>query len=206
MSTVFEKEVTLLSRAEIDLLPEARLPLIPATPENTAEFGLYLGNEVPESGLSIPFYKGSVQEGHNFKFEYKDHAVIRSAKIMQRNPQLDWLERHLDLTQLFVPLGTKGYILVLAPPNQQEGKFQPDLEKVKAFIFPPGVGFMLHKGTWHDFPFAAEDEVTVLTANSAEVVQALAACDGPRELFAGDVHKINIPARLGVRLIVELPR
>jgi ureidoglycolate lyase len=146
-----------------------------------------------------------VQEGYNFKFEYRDHAVIRSAKISKRNPQLDWLERHLFLTQLFVPLGAKGMILVLAPPNQAEGKNLPDLDKVKAFILEPGIGFLLHKGTWHDFPFASDGEVTILTANSAEVVSALAHCDGPRELFDGDVHKINIPARLGVRLVVDLP-
>jgi ureidoglycolate lyase len=185
-------------------LPEVRLPLIPATLENTAEFGLYFGSEVPESGLAIPFYKGSVQEGHNFNFEYHQEAVIRSAKISQRNPQLDWLERHLRLTQFFVPLGTKGYILVLAPPNHAEGKNLPDLDKAKAFVFPPGVGFMLHKGTWHDFPFPSEDEVTVFTGNSAEVVKALASCPEPRELFDGDVYKINIPARLGVRLVVDL--
>jgi len=206
MIETFEKEITLLDNETIAGLPIHNVPLIKATPENTAEFGLYLGSEVPESGLSIPFYRGSVQEGHNFKFQYHEQAVIRSAKIMERNPQLDWLERHLNLTQLFVPLGTKGYILVLAPPNQDEGKQVPDLDKVVAFLFEPGVGFMMHLGTWHDFPFAAEDEVTILTANSAEVVVALATCDGPRELFAGDVHKINVPARLGVRLTVELPR
>jgi len=206
MIETFEKEITLLDNETIAGLPIHNVPLIKATPENTAEFGLYLGSEVPESGLSIPFYRGSVQEGHNFKFQYHEQAVIRSAKIMERNPQLDWLERHLNLTQLFVPLGTKGYILVLAPPNQDEGKQVPDLDKVVAFLFEPGVGFMMHLGTWHDFPFAAEDEVTILTANSAEVVVALATCDGPRELFAWDVHKINVPARLGVRLTVELPR
>jgi ureidoglycolate lyase len=182
------------------------LPLVPATRENTAEFGLYLGSEVPQSGLAIPFYKGSVQEGYNFNFEYREQAVMRSARILKRPSQLDWLERHLHLTQLFVPLGAKGFILVLAPPNHTEGKSVPDLEKIKAFVFEPGVGFLLNLGTWHDFPFAADGvDVTVLTANSAEVVEALANCPEPRELFAGDVHKINIPTRLGVRLTVDLP-
>jgi ureidoglycolate lyase len=205
MTQIVEQGLKPLEAAAIAMLPGISLPLIEATPENTAGFGLYFGGEVPESGLSIPFYKGSVQEGHNFNFEYRGEAVIRSAKIGKRNPQLDWLERHLHLTQFFVPLGTKGYILVLAPPNHADGKNVPDLDKAKAFVFPPGVGFMLHKGTWHDFPFPSEDEVTVFTGNSAEVVQALVNCPEPRELFEGDVYKINIPARLGVRLVVELP-
>ena len=186
-------------------LPVFRVPLTPATPENIADYGLYLGPEVPNSGLTIPFYKGEVLEGHNFNFEYTGRAVIRSAKILQRNPQMKWLERHMNMSQLFVPLGTKGYIMVLAPPNHAEGKNVPDLERVKAFVFPAGVGLMIHKGTWHDFPFPVEDEVTVLTANSDEVVTALANCPTPRELFDGDVYKIDISARLGVRLVVDLP-
>lgn len=204
MQTV-EVGLPLLDKEVIATLPELRVPLTQATPENLAEFGLYMGSEVPESGLTIPFYKGSVQEGHNFKFEYRGDAVIRSAKIGKRNPQLDWLERHLYMTQLFVPLGTRGYIMVLAPPNHEEGKNTPDLDKVKAFQFEPGVGLMLHRGTWHDFPFAVDGDVTVLTANSSEVVEALKNCPSPRELFDGDVYKINLPARLGVRLVVELP-
>lgn len=203
---VFEKNLPLLDKIATSNLPELRLPLIAATPENIAEFGLYVGEEVPESGLAIPFYKGSVQEGHNFNFQYHEQAVMRTAKIMQRNPQLDWLERHLHLSQLFIPLGIKPFILVLGPPNHAEGKSLPHLDKLKAFLFEPGVGILLHLGTWHDFPFAAQGYVTILTANSAEVVKALASCDGPRELFAGDVFKINIPTRLGVRLIVELPQ
>jgi len=206
LSQTIETRLPLLDSAAIETLPILEVPLTPATPENVAEFGLYLGDEVPESGLSIPFYKGSVQEGHNFKFEYREQAVIRSAKIMQRKPQLDWLERHLNLTQLFVPLGTRGYIMVLAPANHAEGMNVPDLAKVKALVFPAGVGLLMHLGTWHDFPFAADGEVTILTANSAEVVRALADCPEPNELFAGDVHKINIPARLGVRLVVQLPQ
>lgn len=192
------------ARTEEDL-PIFRVPLTPATPENIADYGLYLGPEVPNTGLTIPFYKGEVLEGHNFNFEYTGRAVIRSAKILQRNPQMKWLERHMNMSQLFVPLGTKGYIMVLAPPNHAEGKNVPDLDKVKAFVFPAGVGLMIHKGTWHDFPFPVEDEVTVLTANSDEVVTALANCPTPRELFDGDVYKIDISARLGVRLVVDLP-
>lgn len=186
-------------------LPIFKVPLTPATPENIADYGLYLGPEVPNTGLTIPFYKGEVLEGHNFNFEYTGRAVIRSAKILQRNPQMKWLERHMNMSQLFVPLGTKGYIMVLAPPNHSEGKNVPDLDRVKAFVFPAGVGLMIHKGTWHDFPFPVEDEVTVLTANSDEVVTALANCPTPRELFDGDVYKIDISARLGVRLVVDLP-
>ena len=37
-----------------------------------------------------------------------------------------------------------------------------------------GHGIMIHQGTWHDFPLCVKEPVTVLTANSPEVVEALA--------------------------------
>lgn len=205
MTQALDQKVELLDPGTIAALPALEVPLTPATAENVADFGVLISEEVPNAGLSIPFYRGSVIEGHNYDFIYRDQAVIRSAKILRRKPQLDWLERHLNMTQLFIGLGARPYIMVLAPPNQQEGKVLPDLAKVKAFVLAPGTGIMLHRGTWHDFPFAYNEYVTVLTANSAEVVQALATTKEPQELFAGDVHKINIPARLGVRLVVDLP-
>ena len=200
------ENATINAEATTADLPIFNVPVVRATPENFAPYGLYLGSEVPESGLSIPFYKGEVQEGHNFKFEYRDQAVMRSAKIGRRNPQLKWLERHLNLTQLFVPLGRSGYVMVLAPANHAEGRDLPDLEQMKAFVFEPGVGILLHLGTWHDFPFPVGDSVTVLTANSAEVVRALAACPDPREmLHEGDVYKIDLTARTGRRVVVDIP-
>ncbi len=205
MTQTFESTVALLDSEVIASFPEVHVPLTEATAENIAEFGIIINEEVPNAGLSIPFYKGSVIEGHNYDFIYRDHAVIRSAKILRRKPQLDWLERHLNMTQLFIGLGARPYIMVLAPANQAEGQQVPDLDKVKAFVMPGGTGLMLHRGTWHDFPFAYDEYVTVLTANSAEVVQALIKAKGPNELFDGDVHKINIPARLKTRLVIDLP-
>ena len=56
------------------------------------------------------------------------------------------------------------------PHNDEKG---PQLADVKCFLFKPGNGVMIHKGTWHDFPLAIKDPVTVITANSPDVVKAL---------------------------------
>ncbi len=37
------------------------------------------------------------------------------------------------------------------PHNDEKG---PQLADVKCFLFKPGNGVMIHKGTWHDFPLA----------------------------------------------------
>lgn len=56
---------------------------------------------------------------------------------------------------------------------------------------------MIHAGTWHDFPMAIVDPVTVLTMNSDEVVHALAHAKSADEMDAGDVYKIDIRRRTG---------
>lgn len=176
------------------------LKLVDATRENVAPVGLFIGTDVPNAGLSIPFYKGSVKEGHNIPFDYEGRAVIRTAQIHPRPGRVIWLERHSRMTQLFVGLGSAPFVMVLAPPN---GKDAPDLDRAVAYRFPGGHGILIHKGTWHDFPMAIREPVTVLTANSEEVVKALASMKEPREMNHGDVYKIELQKRLGQSLLVE---
>jgi ureidoglycolate lyase len=56
---------------------------------------------------------------------------------------------------------------------------------------------LLHAGTWHDFPIAVDRPVTLLLANSEEVVEALRTAGRPRELDEGDVQKVSLPLRFG---------
>jgi ureidoglycolate lyase len=187
-------------------LRERILPLLWATAANLAEFGQLLGGEeVPNAGLSIPFYKGSVIEGGNIDFQYTGKAVIRLARILPGGrTEVRWLERHLRMTQLFLPLGLEPFVMVLAPPNHDRGAALPDLDRVTAFAIPPGHGLMLRVGTWHDFPIAPRGLITVLTMNSDEVVEALRQMREPGEMDAGDVYKLDVPRRTGVRLQLDL--
>jgi ureidoglycolate lyase len=177
------------------------VPVVRATRENTAAYGQFIGTDVPNAGLTIPFYKGAVEEGHNLPFEYTGTAVVRTARIHPRSGDVTWLERHMRMTQLFVGLGDAPLAMVLGVPCAGD---VPELDEVKAFILPPGHGIMIHRGTWHDFPMAIDRPVTVLTANSDEVVTALAAQKDPAEMNSGDVYKIDIQKRTGKILRVQL--
>jgi ureidoglycolate lyase len=181
-----------------------QIPVVQVTRENVADYGVLIGTDVPHSGLPIPYYKGSVEEGYNLPFAYTGRAVIRMARIRPRAGKVDWLERHLRMTQLFVGLGDARLAMVLGKPTHARGLAQPDLEDLMAFVFPPGHGILLHAGTWHDFPMAIDRPVTVLTANSEEIITALAAQTEPAEIDGGDVHKIDVEARIGVALHVSL--
>ncbi len=178
------------------------VPLLDATPESLEEYGILIGETVCQPGLAIPFYQGSVEEGQNLDFRYAGQAVVRTARISRRSPEVTWLERHLRMTQIFVGLGGSPFAMVLGKPNHQKGEEIPRLEDVRAFRLPAGHGLMIHAGTWHDFPMALEEPVTVLTMNSAEVVEALAHAASADEMDTGDVFKIDVRRRTGKTLRV----
>ena len=180
------------------------VPIVQATRENTAEYGLFIGTDIPNAGLPIPFYKGAVEEGHNIPFECNGSAVVRSARISRREGNVIWLERHLKLTQLFIGLGDQPFAMMLGKPNHAVGENVPRLADICCFVFPPGHGIMLYKGAWHDFPYAVKEPVTCLTMNSPEVVEALTKMKEPGEMDDGDVYKIDVKKRTETSLFVNL--
>ncbi len=182
------------------LVPEEKsifpVPIVDATADNIKDYGVMIGADVHRPGLAIPFY-ASVEEGQNLEFSYHGRAVVRTARISKRSSDLIWFERHMRMTQIFIGLGDQPFVMVLARPNHESGRDVPDFADMVAFRMPAGHGVMIHKGTWHDFPMAIDKPVTVFTANSEEVVNALCAVPGPQEIDNGDVFKINIAARTG---------
>lgn len=181
------------------------MPVLLANRENIAPYGTLIDTKVPENGLSIPFYKGAVEEGYNLPFQYHETAVIRTARIHPRASEVIWLERHRRMTQVFVGLGDAPLAMVLGKPNHDDGCESPNVADLCVFVLPPGHGIMIHDGTWHDFPLAIARPVTVLTMNSAEVVQALASQPAPAEMDRGDVFKIDVAHRLGIVPLVQWP-
>jgi ureidoglycolate lyase len=180
------------------------VPVVAATPQSVAPYGTFIGTDVPNAGLTIPFYRGAVEEGHNLDFEYDGRAVIRTARISPRPGRVIWLERHVKMTQLFVGLGDAPLAMVLGKPNHAEGLDVPAIEDVRCFVLAPGHGILIHAGTWHDFPLAIDRPVTVLTANSEGVVAALASQEVADEMSRDDVHKIDVLRRTGTILNVTL--
>jgi ureidoglycolate lyase len=54
------------------------------------------------------------------------------------------LERHRQAAQVFIPLGSHRFVVVVAPGAQA-----PDWEAAVAFISAPGDGVALRRGCWH---------------------------------------------------------
>lgn len=69
----------------------------------------------------------------------------------QREP-IAWsrMERHLAVTQAFLPLAGVGSVMVVAPPTDPDRRDAvPPPEAVRAFRMAGEVGVVLWRGTWH---------------------------------------------------------
>lgn len=69
---------------------------------------------------------------------------IYVAQARQLPLRLERLERHQQAAQVFLPLGTHRFIVVVAP-----GSEAPDWRGLEAFITSPGQGVSLNRGCWH---------------------------------------------------------
>ncbi|NMM09507.1 MAG: ureidoglycolate hydrolase [Polaromonas sp.] len=62
------------------------------------------------------------------------------------------LERHLQASQVFIPMGMHRFVVVVAP-----GRASPEWQHAAAFVTSPGQGISLHRGTWHHGLIALND-------------------------------------------------
>src|SRR5689334_16790406 len=70
---------------------------------------------------------------------------------LSREP-IEWsqMERHLAVTQAFLPLGGVASIMVVAPPSDPaDRKALPPPDSVRAFHMDGSRGVVLRRGTWH---------------------------------------------------------
>lgn len=70
------------------------------------------------------------------------------------------LERHPHSSQAFVPLISRPFLSIVAPPNAQSDKIDP--EQIKVFYVPAGQGVNYARGTWHHQVIALEKETLFL--------------------------------------------
>jgi ureidoglycolate hydrolase len=176
------------------------IELVLADAENTQDVGWFINDasDIPENArINIPFYS-HVTEGAIIENAEWDDPVVRLAKIRwSGNHQIKWLERHMRTTQAFLLIGQNPGMLVLGEATHnredltEEERRYPDNNRIKGYIIPPGCGIIIKKGVWHDFPVSVGPEVTVLTINTREVVNALMSMKEPAPMDFGDCYKVR---------------
>jgi len=112
------------------------------------------------------------------------------------------MERHFKHTQAFISLGSKPFVAVLAPPNSSD---TPDLDKVEAFLFDGQAGFVMHVGTWHEFPFAMLDDTNLVVILRKEATEGLIRDNVIQDEALGpDLDKKDLQARFGITFRIEV--
>jgi ureidoglycolate lyase len=132
------------------------------TKENFAKFG-----ELITTDDIIPI---SINDGYAKRFDgivnldtSKDNgeATISIFSALKRTfpMNIDMMEQHPLGSQAFIPMKETTFLSFVAPNGEK-----PDLDKIEAFIIPPGLGVNYKTGTWH-FPLIATENMNFLVVD-----------------------------------------
>ena len=111
----------------------------------------------------------------------------------QRPLEFSWFERHPKGTQTFIPLaGTPSVFAVAQPKDLDDPDALPDLATMRAFVMDGSAGVNIAPGTWHWTPFPLAEHVDFIILVRESVVD-------------DDLNFVDLEARLGVRVAVDLP-
>ena len=157
-----------MASANANEIEVKRVCVEPLTRESFAPFGTVLAPDGLER-VPVPAYEDS-------KFVYRA-AVIESDRpvefMITRSKVRDFrvvnIERHLELTQAFVPLRGDPIVLVVARADAEEDEDGiPALDEIHAFVVPGGAGVQIYRGVWHVPPFPlVEDSLYIWTSHAA---------------------------------------
>ena len=182
-------------------LAERRIKIHVATPENVAPFGTLLGRRSGVESSGLDYYAGKVATSRPVRYQCSSETNLSLATLMRRPFQVKYLERHFQHTQTFIPLGGKPYVMLLAPPCTGD---MPDLNAVRALRFEGDTGLCMHIGTWHEFPFALEDDTDLIVVLSSQVTEDLQhRAENGIEAFGPDLDKKDMTLRAAVVFVLD---
>jgi ureidoglycolate lyase len=78
-----------------------------------------------------------------------------------------FLERHMQLTQTFIPMNGDGFVMVVARPDAREAQGMIAFDELRAFHIPGDAAVQLHRGSWHENPFPVRDNQWFLVTSHA---------------------------------------
>jgi len=146
----------------------------PLLPETFTPFGRIIAPGTLESMGGGRAYSSAI-EGFVGPVLESDHEPVEIllSRSRVREYRVHYFERHLGLTQTYVPLNGHPFIWVLAPPDAREENGVPAFDEVRAFVLPGDAAVMMHRGTWHEAPFPS---VTAVSSSSSARSPSTAAC------------------------------
>ena len=122
-----------------------RLSVEPLTEESFRPFGQLIGERTV-----APDFRGE-QGTLGWSIDWRGgRAKISYLRTPYQGLRFRKLERHLELTQAFIPMGgSRAVVAVAAPTDSRDRDAAPAPGSVRAFLLDGSVGYALHRGTWH---------------------------------------------------------
>ena len=129
------------------------------TKENFAKFGeLITTDDIKPISINDGYAKrfDGIANLDTSKDNGKTTISIFSALKRTFPMNIDIMEQHPLGSQAFIPMKETTFLSFVAPGGEK-----PDLDKIEAFIIPPGLGVNYKTGTWH-FPLIATEDMNFL--------------------------------------------
>ena len=134
----------------------------PITKENFSKFGdMITTNDIKPLEINNGYAKrfDGIANVDTSKGNGKTIISIFSALKRSFPMKIDMMEKHPLGSQAFVPMKETTFLVFVAPKSNKL-----DLNKIEAFIIPPGIGVNYNPGTWH-FPLIATEDMNFLVVD-----------------------------------------
>jgi ureidoglycolate lyase len=140
------------------------------TPQAFAPFGTVL-HPYGRERLPVNTY-GDKLSLYREEFESDQPIEWFIVQGLQRPLSALFLERHMMITQTFIPMNGDGLIMIVAPPAcAEEPNGLPSYAKTRAFFIPGDTAVQLHRGTWHENPFPVKNGQWFLVTSHAALTR-----------------------------------
>ena len=135
---------------------------IPITKENFAKYGDMISTkDIEPLEINNGYAKRYDNLGKINTSTKKGKTVVSifSAKKRLFPMKIDMMEKHPLGSQAFIPMKETTFLVFVAPKEEKL-----DLNKIEAFIIPPGIGVNYNPGTWH-FPLISTEDMNFLVVD-----------------------------------------
>ena len=131
----------------------------PITKENFSNFGdMITTNDIKPLEINNGYAKRFDGIANVDTSQDNGKTIISIFSALKRSfpMKIYMMEKHPLGSQAFVPMKETTFLVFVAPKGNK-----PNLNKVEAFIVPPGIGVNYNPGTWH-FPLISTENMNFL--------------------------------------------
>ncbi|HUG17063.1 MAG TPA: ureidoglycolate lyase [Thermomicrobiales bacterium] len=117
-----------------------------------------------------PDYRGISSLGWRAAYDADGPSEVLVYSSRYSGLRFSVLERHVAVTQAFIPLRGVPSVVAVAAPTEGDGI--PEPEDVRAFLLDGSAGYVLRRGAWHSpdrYPlYPPSSEIVIITSRATQ--------------------------------------